>query len=325
MKQLLDNILSYFLKGLRFVRLKLFFKKLADLPNENQQRTVKKSSSIAKYLNLFAQYRQKYHLHILFISLVFAFILSVFSRSEMAQLMDEKISKPLDFSTRAYLNVKPKMLKNLVAFNFDDEAVAYNKGVSIDLFKWAKIIKVLDKSGAKSIYIDKLFDLVKKGDPGYETFVNVVKSVEAKIYIGLFTKDTKFLTREKVDLSRPFFDIANHLDFNPQLSFDQQLSAIVKNSDLSPETRYVYGAKNYLLNHLSPTGHIVSLDNGFVEPIHLLPEQKIITHMMLVNETFSFEQGRLNVNEKNVPLYKGKLLINLIDVDTYYENTFNPN
>ncbi len=235
----------------------------------------------------------------------------------------DRVAHPADFAVRSWLGLTPKLDPRLKIFAYDDQAVASYQDPEIGFADWRKLLAAIDARNPRAIIVDKIFGYVPMPRPaaGADKAVPFDTEQEVEVFraaarthpslaVGAFLIERPIVGRAALPLDRGDFDLRRWGEAGvfSWLPFKQH---------------HVYGPHPLVRDGFRHVGHILYPGGGYIEPFVRLSPQHVVPHVTLyAANNYELDRAGVTVDGTRVPLdAKGRLLLDLADLDRYYERS----
>ncbi len=217
------------------------------------------------------------------------------------QSIQNRISRPVDFSVRTMLGRDPELDSHLKIYALGDSSLEYLQGEDMPLKKWAKVFARLDKEKVRVAIVDKLFG-TPQGIDYAPQFVSELKKLKLRTIAGAFLSPGLIPHRPPLTLAGERFELSRFTD-----------SSDVKASLLPESLSIAYGPHPKIVDAFSAIGHLLYTNEAFSNLGFRLPEDRVLfASPLLVSNRVRIQKDGLFVNDTSVPLdSQGRVLVDL--------------
>ena len=219
--------------------------------------------------------------------------------SKVGNIISERISSPIEFNIRHWLNRDVPISPELKVLLFDDKVAAKLGRPAFTLKEWYEVIHYISSHHPKRIYIDRIFGIGFGSTKEDEEAISNLENIKTPISVGSFITDSK-------------------INFRKELNEDYsslQLDSGIKDEDLLilPDVKklksFVYGPTEEIRNIFS-VGHIYYESERYFSPAFKTNARSILLHLGLMDQRINFKDQKMFVNDRNIHLSNKKIPIN---------------
>jgi class 3 adenylate cyclase len=217
------------------------------------------------------------------------------------EVIDRKISKPIEFRLRNHLNLDPDINPRIKIINLDDRTVTALGRTDLTLSEWGLVLEHLSLHRPSRILIDKVFQVVEKSP------INGPQEQSprelAPVYVGTFSSPTKIPGRPTVQ------ENAKILSGRARLPWAQNVSPYIYGPADDIKALFSgYGTINYRADGHMPAA--LQTDDGTLYP----------TLGLMAGNHFEVTNDGLLVDHHRIPVRAdGDIQVNLSNVNRYFE------
>ena len=169
--------------------------------------------------------------------------------SPLADQINVKLIKTLEFRFRALAGMNPTLDPRIKVFAFDDRTAAKAQYPDLSIRDWSMLAAEVAKFKPKGIFFDKVFGLPmnqRQIPAAVETVNSAINRVDTRLVHGIFVSNTK-IRSHNTHIQEA------HGDFNQSFPIKLQNTSHIK--WIQPTYQHVYGAHPKLRPFLRNPGH----------------------------------------------------------------------